>query len=311
VEDKMRHFGFTKLFIAALFAVAIFALSVDVSEARRDKGHHDAIEGEADHLVVKYTKAVVKPDSGKRIVFVFDPAREVDLLTLGPDASHDILGDVLPEGHYKSIRLDVVAKKDTLDSYIEISGDTHSIWMPNGKKRHRRGLKLSRGFDVSSDGTADFSVAFDLSRNVHRPKGHGDNLVLRPKLRLTESVVVAEEVVEEVIEPGSIGGVVNISLLTAANCGRDFAIYLFTGLGTTPVDIDGIAPEPMARVGVGYDAALASYAYSFASVEPGDYTVAFTCQVMNDYFTTDDAIVFSAVGNASVGNGADVVVNFE
>lgn len=310
VEDEMRHFKIAKLFAAALFIVAMLALSVDVGEARgkddHHRGRHGGIEGEADHLVVKYTRAVVKPQKGKRLVFTFDPPREVDLLTLGPDATQDILGDFLPEGRYKSIRLDVKAKKDTLDSYIEISGDKYSIWMPNGKKKHKRGLKLGKGFDVTSDGTADFSVAFDLSRNVHRPRGHGDNLILRPKLRIIESVVVEAE---EVVLPGSISGVVNLSLLRALNCGRSNAVYAFSGSGVAPDDVDGNAPDPVAIAYVLYDSALAAYAYSFDSVDPGDYTLAFTCQAMSDSPASDDAIVFSSVANVSVGSGADVVVN--
>ena len=308
----MRHSGFAKFFVALLFVVASIILSVDAGEARgRDGDHHRGITGEADHLVIKYTGAVVKPARGSRIVFTFDPARTVDLLTLGHAASQDILGDTLPEGRYKWIRLNVEAKKDTLDSYIEISGDEYSIWMPNGKKKHRRGLKLGKGFHVTSSGTADFSVAFDLARNVHRAKGHGDNIILRPKLRLIQSVIVEAD---GVLLPGSISGIVNAMLLRDVSCGRtstSYAVYAFSGSDVAPDDVDSNAPNPIATAEVLYDSDLTAYAYSFDSVDPDDYTLAFTCQVLNDSPTTDDAIVFTTVVNVSVASGADMVVNLE
>ncbi|MEE9542727.1 MAG: DUF4382 domain-containing protein [Thermodesulfobacteriota bacterium] len=307
----MRHFGFAKLFVAALFIVALTALSVDVSEARRDghdKGHH-GIEGEANSLVVKYTKAVVKPENGKRLVFSFDPPREVDLLALGPDASLDILDDYLPEGRYKSISLKVLADKDTFDSYIDISGTDYSIWMPNGKKGHhknKRGLKLDRGFDVTSGGTADFSVRFDLSKDVHKAKRDDDNVILKPRLRLMDSVIVEPDVVPDVvIEPGTLSGLVNLSLLRGDECTGGFVVYLYSGAGVVPDDMDGDSGDAALRTNVFYDSSQYSFAYAFDSVDPGDYTAAFTCQGYDDFDDSDELIVFKSVVDVSVASGVD------
>jgi len=150
-------------------------------------------------------------------------------------------------------------------------------------------------------------VFFNEESNAARgPKGHGENFILKPKLRIIESAYVEPD---GVVVPGSIGGTVDSFLLRALDCDRSSAVYLFSGSGVVPDDVDGNTPDPVATAYALYDSALASYAYSFDSVDAGDYTLAFTCQVMRDSPTTDDAIVFSSVAGASVGSGIDVTVN--
>jgi len=53
-----------------------------------------------------------------------------------------------------------------------------------------------------------------------------------------------------------------------------------------------------------------AYTWSVTFLSPGDYTVALTCQALDDDAATDDEIVFGDSLNASVTDGRDTVVDF-
>lgn len=317
----MRERGYTKFFVLALFLVAAIIFSVTPSEAKRGKKHHKRhhhsnVE-DASAVVVSFTGYLVKKRSGE-VIDVDYASRTIDLLNADDNIANLIFDEPLDEGRYRWIRLKVEAHKNVIDSYIEISGTQYSIWMPSSK---RTGLKLVKGFRVSSDGEADFGIKFNLRKSVRAPRGKGTNYILKPTLKLVKrshddfDTDDADDSGDEdvvVVLPGSINGTISQGLIQTRifNCFSTAGVYLFTGSSVAPDDHDGVAPEPVTVALAVFDYAINAYTYSFDSVAVGDYTVAYTCDAANDVQGVDDAISFTAEGNVSVVSGVASVFNF-
>ncbi|MHB8667817.1 MAG: DUF4382 domain-containing protein [Burkholderiales bacterium] len=265
----------------------------------------------ADHVYIQFHGIELQPSSGGRITLYYcqDPMdaaktvvsetacttpaapEQLDLLALNGGLTGLLLDTyTLPAGRYDWIRL-MVDTGGTLDSYVADSTGDHELTIPSGAET---GLKLNRGFDVAADGHADFTVDFDLSKSIH-VTGTGEYM-LRPTLRLVDS-----------IETGSIAGTVSSSLITT---GCTPAVYVFAGQNVTPDDIDGIVPDPVTTAMVKLDIYSGEYKYKAAFLEPGAYTVAFTCQAAQDDPSTDDAIGFSGAANVTVSAQTVTPYNF-
>jgi len=265
----------------------------------------------ADHVYVQFRGLELQPGSGGRITLYYceDPMdatktivsdtacttppapMQLDLLALNGGLTDSLLdGYTLPAGHYNWIRLMV----DIGPSYtylVDATGN-HELTIPSGAET---GLKMNRGFDVAAGGHADFTVDFDLPKSIH-VTGTGEYM-MRPTLRLVDS-----------IETGSIAGTVSSSLITT---GCTPAIYVFAGQNVTPDDIDGIAPDPVTTAKVVMDN-MGVYRYKAAFLEPGFYTVAFTCQAEQDNPApmADDAISFSGAATVTVSAKTVTPYNF-
>jgi hypothetical protein len=230
--------------------------------------------------------------------------KRIDLLAHSGGVAEDLLVDfTLPSGRYNWIRLKVDAVAGTQDSYIVLLDDSeHELEIPSGAQT---GLKLNRGFVVPAGGSADFTIDFDLRKSVHftgNDPATGDYM-LRPTLRLADNSMT-----------GAIAGTVDMSL-APADCTP--AVYVYSGAGVTPDDIDGIDPEPVTTASVKPDPMdNTKYVYRAAFLEAGDYTVAFTCNAADDDLTVDNTlnaplVTFSGTTTVSVTAGLpDTAHNF-
>jgi hypothetical protein len=114
---------------------------------------------------------------------------------------------------------------------------------------------------------------------------------------------------------GTLEGAVAASLVAAPGCTGDTtldtgnAVYIYSGLGVTPDDIDSVDPEPVATAAVKQNS-TGEYTYK-TILSPGDYTVAFTCQAKDDAPTTNDAIAFVQPMNVSIADGQTVSATFQ
>lgn len=218
-------------------------------------------------------------------------SKQLDLLALTGGLSDFLLDKfTLPAGHYVWIRL-LVDTGGSLDSYVVDATGSHELTIPSGDET---GLKLNRGFDVAADGDADFTLDFDLRKSLH-VTGTGDYL-LRPTVRMVDSIDV-----------GRVAGTVSPSLITA---GCTPAVYVFEGSNVTPQDISGSPSDPVSTATVKLDNGTGQYQYTAAFLEPGDYTVAFTCQAAQDDPTKNDGIAFSGTANVTVTADTVTVQNF-
>jgi hypothetical protein len=262
----------------------------------------DAAVDAAEHVYVQFSEIVLQAAGGTRTTLHYcqDPmdatktivsdvdcttpaaTKQIDLLALSGGLTETLLDDfVLPAGHYVWLRL-MVDTAGPLDSYIVVNGVPHELTIPSGAET---GLKLNRGFDVPAGGSANFTIDFDLRKSVH-VTGNG-KYMMRPTLRLVDNSMM-----------GTIAGTVATALVTPPNCTP--AVYVFAGSGVTPDDIDGIDPDPVTTASVKFDSSDSQYKYTVAFLEPGDYTIAYTCDAALDDPTVDDALSFSGTTTVSV-----------
>jgi hypothetical protein len=73
------------------------------------------------------------------------------------------------------------------------------------------------------------------------------------------------------------------------------AVYLFTGSGATPDDIDGSDAEPVATTRVVVDSITLQASYALRFLQPGEYTLAVTCFGDTEVVDGDDDLQFQSV----------------
>jgi len=153
------------------------------------------------------------------------------------------------------------------------------------------GLKLNRGFTLPADGSVALTIDFDLRKSIHAPPGQQgaaeactQGYLMRPTLRIVDDANV-----------GAIGGHVASELVTEQCLPK---VYVFSGAGATPDDIDGTDPDPLVVANVAVENGSTAFAYRAAFLPPGPYTVAFTCD--DDDATVDDTLTFFGAQDVTV-----------
>lgn len=266
----------------------------------------DAPVDNVEEVWVQFTGVRVKPSNGPEIAFTFDTPMDLDLLTLTGDNTEALLnGEKVPAGDYEWIALDVNAELDsTMDSFVvDDMGGMVELRVPSGSEQ---GLRLVSGFTVPAGGSASFVIDWDLRSALTDPEGQ-QGYFLRPALRISN-----------LAEVGSISGNVADALVMADTCANDMAedtgnlVYVFDGADVTPVDIDGTDPDPLTTATVAQDSdAAGAYTYTAHFLSPGDYTVAFTCQGLDENPEAEDGLEFVGAQNATVMADETTSVDFE
>ena len=253
----------------------------------------DAAVDSAAAVWVQVTGLTLKPEDGSAFDILFDNPLNINLLSLQLGKTEVLLENVkVPAGKYNWIRMHVNAARDSVpdDSYIELlDGNQHQLNIPSGAES---GLKIIKNLEVNSNDDVNLVIDFDLRQSIVLHNGDYD---LLPVLRLVD-----------LNDMGSIAGVVDMALLTSADCSDNDpdtgnAVYVFAGKDATPDDIDGSKQtDPVATSSVIYNIETGDYEYAVSYIEQNDYTVAFTCQGDLDVIDTDDAIIFSIIENVEV-----------
>jgi len=256
----------------------------------------DAPVDGATAVVVQFTGVEVKSaDQGARS-FDFAIPRQIDLLALTGTDSETLLDEVeVRAGRYEWVRLKVTAEEDGIfDSYINLSdGSQHELVVPSGDQT---GLKLHSGFSVPNGGAASFTVDFDLRKSVHEPMNASESFTLRPTLRIVDNAHI-----------GAIAGTVDNTWVVT---GCTPAVYVFSGSGAIPDDVDGVAPEPVTSAIVELNSGSGHYEYTAGFLGEGSYTVSFTCAAAADDPATNDALTFVGTQDAVVVADQTTTVNF-
>lgn len=119
---------------------------------------------------------------------------------------------------------------------------------------------------------------------------------------------IARSVTIIVMDAGgsSLIGSVDSSLVDRFGVNR---VYLFEG-SVTPDDTDGNAADPVATANVVQTENACTWTYTFGSLNPGSYTIAFTNQAADDNPLQDDAIQFTGTTNIDITNAGNQVVDF-
>ncbi|MEQ8861641.1 MAG: DUF4382 domain-containing protein [Pseudomonadales bacterium] len=258
----------------------------------------DAPVDEVFEVNVQITGVSVKPQSGPAQDFMFTSPQDVDVLALQNGTVFDLLVDeTVPAGRYNWIEVHANAEFDgVFDSYaLETAlGGMIELRIPSGSAR------FVSGFVVTAGQNNAFMLDWDLRRALTDPVGQ-NGWQLTPAHRLID-----------ITEYGSLSGTVADGLTMDNACtsdaeGNGNLVYLFVGENATPDDL-GSAGEPVTTAPVRVNDAMAgAYSYTFEFLDPGAYTVAFTCQGLDDVPDSDEAgvdeIVFLGQVNAAVDAG--------
>lgn len=219
-----------------------------------------------------------------------------DGLVLGLLNEQDVIA-----GRYQWLRAEI----DDARSYVvEDGGGVVPLRIPSA-----RGLQLSSGFVVLQDRTTHLLLDWDVRKGLVDPVGQ-PGLMLKPTIRVVDMAAY-----------GAIAGTVD-DALTMGDCtsepdtGRGNLVYVFTG-DVVPDDIDNNAPNPLVTAPV-RSTSNGAFTYRVDYLPPGSYTVAFTCQGLDDGVPESDTdldeanddIDFVSPQVAEVVDGATTAVNF-
>ena len=254
-------------------------------------GITDAVVDNAQEVWVQFTGITIKPTNGNAIDFMFDSAKNINLLNLQGTLYTDLINnETVPLGSYDWIRLHVNAANDGIsDSYIKLNdGSIHELWIPSGSET---GLKINTGFELLSAQNLNLMIDFDLRKSVVLSSG---TYKLRPTLRMTN-----------MNNSSDITGTIDPALLSAASCSDSDpatgnAVYLFEGSDTPPEDMRIGNAGPFTSASVELNVTSGNYEYVIGFVPAGSYTLAFTCQADLDDPDTADNIAFSFTENVTV-----------
>jgi hypothetical protein len=308
-----------KIFGRAACAVAISALvgcsgggSGDSAPQQRSTLSVSLMDAPVDGVTavfVKITSMWIKPlGNGPAVQLPLANAPlTVNLLELTDTNAAILINEaVIEPGSYEWLAMDIAAEPLVRDSYVmtETGGEV-DLFLPSGR------LRLVSGFEVPPNQAVRLLFDWDMRKGLVFPPGLGRYL-LKPAFRMLD--VTAYGVLEGTIAATTVG----TSLDPAANnCASDDnvdltvgnVVYVFAG-AVTPDDVDE-TDDPVATVEATLNAA-GDYVYR-TLLEPGSYTVMFTCEAGNDDPETDDEITFlSPVGttNPIASQGNTTTVNF-
>jgi hypothetical protein len=256
----------------------------------------DAPVDGAQAVVVKFTAVELTANSGSPVDITFTQPKIIDLLNQSGTASAVLFSQPIPAGEYGQIRLMVEANGNPSNSYVTLSdGTMHGLLVPSGSET---GLKLVSGFTVPSSGVVDYSIDFDLRKAITCPPGQAPTCILKPVERLVDNTTV-----------GNIQGQVSAALVAAtSNCTP--GVYLYSGTVTAPEDMNSTAPATDTNQPLASKVPVANsqppYYYQFVFLQPGSYTVAFTCKAALDNPDQADTTV---VKFSPIKTGITVVAN--
>lgn len=247
-------------------------------------GLTDAPVHEASEVVVQFSGVEFKTGS-EQISIDFDEPQSINLLDYQGAQSVALLdNETMPAGKYQWVRL----KVDTQglnDSYIIMAdGASYELSIPSGSES---GLKLVQGFTLPENGSADFTIDFDVRKSmVENNNGYS----LKPALRLVDNVKI-----------GHISGSVASEQLT--NCAAP-SVYAYEGADVTPVE-EGDASTAVVASSLVDDQNQYEIGYLLAGV----YTLAFTCDA--DTAESGDTVNFSETQNVTVVVDTTVTADFQ
>ena len=236
----------------------------------------------------------------------------IDLLEVQGNDFHLVLDSViLPVGEYEDLRIEVLDENTEL-SYVEEIEEAaiKELKVPSNE------IKLG-SFTVDELSTQTFVVEFDLNQAMTYNPGP-DRYILKPRGVRVVSLVSAATLIGQ-------ADTMALSIDSACAENTDIntgnAVYLYAGhnLDSSTL-VDALDPETAESVpegsilpyAVGMVSEQGEYLISF--IEPGDYTLAYSCLASTDSPDTYDAILIPSpeteIVELSFSNGDDAYCGF-
>jgi hypothetical protein len=262
-------------------------------------------------VYVKITSMWIKPQGAGPAVQLPLTTTPLTVNIMGlTDTNAAILvdGAAIAPGTYEWLAMDIAAERNVRDSYVltETGGEEEiDLFVPSGR------LRLVSGFEVPENQAVRLLFDWDMRQGLVYPPGQ-NRYFLKPAFRMLD--VTAYGTLQGTIAAATVG--TNLDPMTN-NCASDDnveldvgnVVYVFAGTAT-PDDVDG-TDDPVATVEATRNTA-GDYVYR-TLIDPGTYTVMFTCEGGNDDPEVGDEITFlSPVGttNPVVNTGGVTTVNF-
>jgi hypothetical protein len=230
----------------------------------------------------------------------FETPQKVDLLTLQAGNSFNLFTDDSVQAGVYQVRLNLFSDDDNeLDNYIVISegGAEHELTIPSGDQT---GLKLNSTITVPANGSANYTIDFDVRQSVTLRGNQQNNngYSLRPVLRLVDNT-----------QAGTITGVFTDTTLFTTDCSDEDplthnVVYVFEGADVTPDDYGSGGAQAVTTATVTSND-NSEYTYTTALLLDGEYTVSLTCNSDLEDLSTDDDLLFKATENKTVGEVVD------
>lgn len=212
----------------------------------------------------------------------------IDLLDYRGEDNVLIVGPVdLNVADYQNLRLEIIEDDITKSYVVELGGDILPIKVPSGE------LKLG-GFEVEDSGAQTFILEFALRKAMTYNPGP-DRYILKPRgVRIVE--VARGTTIEGFIDPGLFDGTPPCDVKADPFDGN--VVYVYQGIGLDPADFaDDFDPALDPTAAASYLEPFASEmvvddgSYVFGYLPAGDYTLAFSCEAIDDNPEFDDGIV--------------------
>lgn len=233
---------------------------------------------------LEFSGLTVERSDGKRVQHGFDEPQRIDLAKLGRGHAAKLIEDMeLPAGRYEwlHLHLNTRGKEDT---YLVLADDSvRELVVPSEGRDH---LRIETPFEVTPGGEVKRTIDFHLHEPLGEKGPTSNTYALRPILRSVATDTAAH--IEATAERD----------LIARHCSEphrsSLALYVFAGEGVEPDDIGGTGPDPV-NVSTGRaENETDPFEFHAAFLEPGDYTVALTCNAGGDKAETDDQFAFFA-----------------
>lgn len=228
----------------------------------------------------------------------------IDLLSVtGQDSIQLADGITIAPGEYSQMRLQMSDGSYGIDAVTE---EKIEVTVPSNE------LKLD-GFTAAIGGVLDYTLEFDLNKSMTNPVGQ-NRYFLKPRgVRLVDNSQV-----------GHISGTVTETFLSDNQCApladaqtSPAVVYLYPGTGLLVENLadnggeDGgvNSVESLASAAVSFDAEATSYNFDIAYIPAGAYTLALTCDTVDDP-EADDVVTFinTQEVNVTASNTAQTVV---
>jgi hypothetical protein len=270
-------------------------------------------------VYVAITSMWIKPSEGPPVELPLENAPlTVNLLELTDENAAILIEDaVIEPGSYEWLAMDIAAAPNTRDSYVltnyggeeEIDVE-HDLFVPSGR------LRLVDGFEVPPNRAVKLLFDWDMRQGLVYPPGLGRYL-LKPAFRMID--VTAYGVLEGTIAGTTVGTELDpAENACAADDDEDIEVgnivYVFEGAVDAEDlnDVDGSDDDPIATI----EATRVDSDYTYRTlINPGTYTVVFTCQGGDDDpEASGDEIEFlqpaDPTENPVVNTGDTTTVNF-
>lgn len=250
----------------------------------------DAPVDSAEAVVITFTGVqLLGDDDSVAQTFILDEPQTVDLLSLqGTQNELLIDGVVIEPGVYRGVRFQADfpnancngAPSDPV-SFVQVEGQKHPLILPSGE------LKVQENLTIAQGTQAAYTVDFDLRRGVTQ-RGATGCFNLRPVLRITDDAEVGT--IQGTVDGGLVEGCSNVD----EDTGEGAAVYVYSGDGVIPDDVDGDAGDPvtsamLTAVADASGSATGDFSYEVGFLLAGSYTLAFTCDATDDDPDTDNA----------------------